>query len=494
MSGAVIISSCAVLLFVSWQQYRKSNFSFAVALLVLAGLILRFYLAADFYLHAWDERYHALVAKNMLTDPFRPILFKEALLPYDYTDWTNNHVWLHKQPFSLWMMALSMKIFGVNELALRLPSILFSSACIVLTYRIGWRLLNKHVGYIAAFLCAIHGLIIELTSGRVTTDHVDIAFLFFITLGIYFAVEFAERKKQILNVFCGIAVGIAILCKWLPALIVFGVWFFLQLNKECNITKRILFSGIVLVVFTVLVALPWQVYIHLNFPLEAGWESLYNVKHLSEDVEGHGKGWWYHWDRLRIIYGEIIYLPMLYFIYQTFGNGINFTRLALLTWVVVPFLFFSFAATKMQGYTLFTAPALFIITAWFYQELRQTTFLGYKRILVGLVMFLLIALPIRYSLERIKPFEQHDRNPAWVSELKTLNKYNGEKVVLFNVNRYIEAMFYSDIIAYRNLPMRSELERLQNRGYYLLINTKGLTPLELRETYGQFDFIELRHD
>ncbi len=38
-------------------------------------------------LHDWDERYHALVAKNMIEQPFKPMLYKNPVLPYDYKDW-----------------------------------------------------------------------------------------------------------------------------------------------------------------------------------------------------------------------------------------------------------------------------------------------------------------------------------------------------------------------------------------------------------------------
>ncbi|MBP7399885.1 MAG: hypothetical protein KA954_09890, partial [Chitinophagales bacterium] len=64
------------------------------------------------YLHDWDERFHALVAKNMMTHPFTPMLRANPVLPYDETSWTDGHIWLHKQPLFLWQMALSMKIFG----------------------------------------------------------------------------------------------------------------------------------------------------------------------------------------------------------------------------------------------------------------------------------------------------------------------------------------------------------------------------------------------
>ena len=45
-----------------------------------------------------------------------------------------------------------------------------------------------------------------------------------------------------------------------------------------------------------------------------------------------------------------------------------------------------------------------------------------------------------------------DRNPQWVSDLKKLAKLNIEKGVLFNYNRPIEAMFYTNFTIYSKIP------------------------------------------
>ena len=54
---------------------------------------------------------------------------------------------------------------------------------------------SQRVGFIAAFLFSIHGLIIELSAGRVATDSIDIFFLFFIELAVYLTLRFAKPEK-----------------------------------------------------------------------------------------------------------------------------------------------------------------------------------------------------------------------------------------------------------------------------------------------------------
>ena len=86
-----------------------------LGLLLAAFVVLGIYLTAarlDPYLHPWDERFHAVVAKRMLDDPFTPRLYPDTVVAADYGEWDRAHVWLHKQPLFMWCMSLSMAVFG----------------------------------------------------------------------------------------------------------------------------------------------------------------------------------------------------------------------------------------------------------------------------------------------------------------------------------------------------------------------------------------------
>jgi len=480
--GIIIISFCGVLCWYAWYKLKNQNYVLAIALLILCGLILRVFVSADFFLHTWDERYHALVAKELINHPLTPTLYDDPVMPYDYRSWTSNHIWVHKQPLPLWSIALSLWMFGVNEIALRLPSILLTTIGIFLTFQIGKILFNKKVGFIAAFLYSIHGLIIEVTGGRVATDHIDVFFLFFIELAVLFALQFAIKRKIIFNVLCGISISAAILSKWLPALIVIPIWLLLVLYFRKFTIKQILYHFALLCITILAISLPWQIYIHTAFPAESAWESSYNFKHITEVIEEQGGAFYYHFDKMRIIYGEIIYIPFIWFLYKTLKKGNNLNRWALLIWIVIPFLFFSVAKTKMQCYILFTAPAIFIISALFWQYLYIYRNRFKYRWLIYVVLFLLLALPIRYSIERIKPFENRDRNPQWVQDLKDLNKrYIGKKNVIFNVDNPIETMFYTDFIAYETIPNKNTIEELKLKGYEIYINDNENLSDELKK-------------
>ncbi|MDG1427680.1 MAG: glycosyltransferase family 39 protein [Crocinitomicaceae bacterium] len=465
--GIILVIATVLFGRLSWVNFRRGNYSIALTCLVLIGLMLRLFVASDLFLHPWDERYHALVAKNMLSHPLVPTLYDSPILDYDYKNWPGNHVWLHKQPLALWGIMASLWTFGTNEIAVRIPSIILSTLGIVLTYKMGWKLFNRQVGYYGSILYAINGLIVEMMSGRITTDHVDIFFLFFIQLAILLAIEFAQTRNKWINLLCGFTIGLAVLSKWLPALIVFPVWFALIKYYGKFTWKEIVLHGILLLTIAFVTFIPWQVYIHQQFPLEAVWESNFNRMHLTEAIEGQSGPFYYHFSVMRIVYGEIIYIPLIWLLWVTLKKRSNSKYWALLLWIGIPYIFFSLVATKMQAYTLFAAPAIFIVAALFihYLIVNKGRF-RYKWLPVLLVV-LLFALPIRFAIERIKPFNEIDRNPEWRRELLQFSEKikDDEKAVVFNVELPIELMFYSGIPSYLEMPEDHIIDSLLVEGY-----------------------------
>lgn len=490
IEGLLIILVCLVGYWYAWKSFAQGKHVLAISIVILLGLALRLLVGSDLYLHSWDERYHALVAKNMMDNPFVPMLYKNAILPFDPIDWSTNHIWLHKQPVPLWSMSISMHLFGVNEFAVRLPSLLLSTFGIFLMYEVGRMLFNRRVGFIAAFLFSIHGLILEVGGGRVATDHIDVFFLVFILMAVYFTLLFEKRNQVIFNILVGVAIGLAILTKWLPALIVLPLWFIIIYNSGKLKFGKIVLHGIVLCLVIFVVAFPWQYYIQTYFPVENAIEKAYNMKHLTHTLNGQTGPFYYHFDIMRMIYGDFIYIPFIWLIYLLFTKFKNVRVQLLAFWILVPFLFFSFAQTKMQGYTLFAAPALFLMIAYYWHYLKnQLNKVRYKW-MAWVVLVALIALPVRYSIERIKPFGLLEPTPEWVAEIKKLKPKEGEKMLLFNAKRPIEIMFYTDIMAYRQIPSIDELDSLEREGYSIYFDEGNYPDLQGLDS-SRYTFISL---
>jgi 4-amino-4-deoxy-L-arabinose transferase-like glycosyltransferase len=467
--------------FQSYQFYAKEKYTFSFALILLGGTFLRLLVMNDPFLHAWDERYHFLVAKNMLNNVFEPQLYAKTLLDYDYRSWASNHIWLHKPPFALWTIALSFKIFGVSAFAGRLPSLFFSSSCVYLTYQIALLLFkDQKTAIIAAFLHSINGLILEMGAGRISTDHIDTTFFFILECSVYLSLCFNRQNKYHFLVIIGILTGIAVLTKWYIGLFIIPMFFFATVAQE-RVWKTIL-QSILIFIISFPIFYTWQNYIMNHFPKEAIWEKSYNFRHLFENIEGHGQAWWYHLDKARIIWNELIYFIFAWFVVQWVRKPFEKPIYLLGFWVMIPYTIFSLCTTKMQGYLLFTAPAFFIMIAVFMVENMETfslnKYLKYLPIII-------ILLSIRYSIERVKPFQNHA--PSLAEKIQILGykqRLSEPKTVIFNAQNYIEIMFYTDFVAYQRMPTLSEIEQIKKQGYAIaLIRGNKMPDYILNDAY-----------
>jgi 4-amino-4-deoxy-L-arabinose transferase len=481
ISGLVILLISAIMLVSAFHpRILKSDGKYfnSLLLIVLAGLALRLFVGADGFLHEWDEKYHALVAKNLIEDPLKPALYKNAPLPYDHKNWVGNHIWLEKGPVPLWSMALSMRIFGEHVYALRIPSLDLSLVGIILTFLLGYLMFNVRTGLIAASFHSMHGLLIELGGGRVSSDHVETFFVFFVQLAIFFAVYHAKHKAKLWPVFLvGVSTALAILSKWFPALIVFPVWLIAWMVFQPGKWRSgLLYVGLGMLITTVIIA-PYFIYIFQLFPAEASHIMTKFMGAYGSTLEEHQGPWYFYIHKAGMLFGEIIYIPLGMAVYNLFTLKCKKPVIILLSWILIPMLVFSLAETKRITYLMISAPAFFIFTAYYvryFLELYKSKKPGW---LYGLILILLIILPARYSIERTKPFQNLNRNPAWVTQLKNIDtgKSNG-KIVFFNIEKYIDLMFYHNCIAYRHIPSNEEIDLLSSEGYKIIVHDSGNLP------------------
>jgi hypothetical protein len=138
----------------------------------------------------------------------------------------------------------------------------------------------------------------------------------------------------------------------------------------------------------------------------------------------------------------------------------------------------------MQGYILFTSPALFIMISAFWTMLSEYKNNHKLKWLFNMILILLILLPVRYSIERAKPFEIKERRPKWVSGLKEMNNRNIKKGVLFNYKLPIEAMFYTNLIVYPFIPEQDVIDSLIDKGYAVIIKNDGNIPDNIKKIPG----------
>ena len=456
------------------QQWRRSILAVAAAALLIRG-----YASADLALHPWDERYHALVAKHLIETPLTPRLYPTPLLSYNYREWTGNYVWMHKPPLALWLEAGSMKTFGVHEFALRLPSVLVSTAAVVVTFYIGTILASPGVGLLAAIFQTFNGLLVDLTSGRRVSDHVDTLLIFLFEMGILLALKGTRRNSTATGILLGAVCGAAYLTKSFPALLMLPVWAVIRRETTPlpSLARELGIAGVV----AAAVAAPWTIYAALAFPLESSYERAEALRHITQVVENQGGPPWRYIAEMPRHFGELIYVPVAIAIWSVFRHRSNGARRALLLWAAIPYVLFSACATKEPGYVMVAAPALFLVQADVWLSLwhkRQADAQLATRILLGGLLCLLAVLPARHLLEPTGPLEQRERNPQWVRDLRGLtNRIGAEPAVVFNVEQCIEAMFYTPYVAYPYLPSADQARTLQQRGYKVYVFSDGSAPL-----------------
>lgn len=444
-------------------KYAATCPQLALLLLVAGGAALRIYAMSDGWLHSWDERYHALVAKHLAQHMLHPTLYDTPVLPCDYRSWTLTHTWLHKPPMALWLIALSIKLLGNKVWVVRVPSLILSLLGIKLTYDIANSYFGGKVAFIAAFLFSIQGLIIELAAGRTDTDHIDVVFMFFVLLGAWLAVKYCSAQSKVwLAMAAGAAMGAAVLTKWLPGLVILPVWLMVNYNKvPVTILIR---DTILLLLCAAVVAVPWQVYIFTMYPAEANWELMLSREHFSRAVEGHDGSVLFYINELRIAYGELVYLPVAVFIYKLVKERQR-AFIVLGGWWLIVFGFYSVAATKMAAYTLIAAPATIIMTAWGYDWLWQQ-----RNKLVGVVALGLLVLPVRYTIERLKPFDDFAEERKWNDAIVIFARStdNNAHTVVVNCPRYIELMYATECVAYDRQLTNEEMEMVNSKGYRIV--------------------------
>lgn len=475
ISGVCLLIGFGALAYMAWRFLRRQDFNKALFLILLLALGLRIVGAKDPYLHAWDERYHALVAKNLVSHPLQPTLHEHPVLAFSNDNWVGSNIWVAKPSFPLWLMAGSIATFGNNLLAVRLPSILLGLLAVWLTFLIGQKLFDERIGLMAAFFHAINGAVIELIGGRVSSDHVEACFVVMVELGVYFAVLNSGDKPRLKNTFlAGVFMGLAFLSKWYPALIVAPVWLVFFSGQENASLLRFLKHGAILLLGFVLVALPWTLYMVSAYPTEMHAILFNALSAYSVTVESHDAPFYYYFHKLMVMFGELIYVVIGFSVFAAFKEKKQHVFWGLLVWVFLPLFIFSFADTKRFTYILISAPALFLLSGWCWFYIRDFYLNARQKWLNGILLVALIILPVIYMTDRAKLFVGAELKPAFYqipeAELNQLNK----KTIVFGTDDYVEMMFHTSVYAaYRQIPSATEMEALQQEGYLVLVFQAG---------------------
>lgn len=491
-----LLAISLLLCLISIISFHEKRNNTAIVALLLSAAGIRFFMISYYpFLNDWDERFHALVAKNMIDHPFKPMLFANPVLPFDYKMWCCNHIWIHKQPLFLWQMALSMNLFGVNEVALRLPSAMLGTIQVFLIYRIGKLLKNNQTGYYAALFFAVAFYPLQLIAGVADMDHIRVAFGFYVCASIWALSEYFRTKRIVWIVMIGICSGAAVLNMWLAGLIVYGAWALVTLHQSNYKWTHLVNENRIEIlritgsfVIALIVFVPWQVYTNYAFPLESAYEAQWNERHITEALEDHAGPWYYYLIHLPLQFGKLFTFIIPFAIASLFVKPRANTPLliVLLFCLLVPYLFFSLVVqTRMPSYVYMSHFVVWIaLGSLFSLAMEKFYAFNLNKFYRYAVSFLLFGICLT-SVLKINATISSELLSAQVPDLnkfldkknhnteifKKLNEIVPDGYVVFNCNSFenVEAMFYSDRTAYHWYPTEMQIDSLIRSGHKIAV-------------------------
>lgn len=309
---------------------------------------------------------------------------REMIVSKNYFNVTINfQAFWEKPPLFIWMQALSMLIFGINEFAARFPNVIAAVFTLLTLYRFGKQFYSEQQGIIWASLYACSILpFMYFNSGII-----DPWFNLFIFNGIiqfYHGLETNHRSKFML---AGLFIGLAILTKGPVALILiggaFGLYFLLQRFKGFpKIGNIILF-----LVTTLFIGSLWFILLIASGHKDIIQEFIaYQVRLFRTQDAGHGGPIYYHW--IILLFGVF---PASFFLIGYLRNKeIKRTSLDLIMHGMLWFtlILFSIVKTKIVHYSSFCYFPITYFAARFVVHQWENGFANNKRIHYFVLAFL----------------------------------------------------------------------------------------------------------
>lgn len=467
----------------------KERAAWALALLTLSALLLKVFAATlDPFLNPWDECFHALVAKRMIEAPFTPMLYGAGILPTT-PYWTHADVWLHKPPFFLWQIALSLKVFGTEPWAVRIPSALWMTALVPVTYRMGVLLADRRAGWIAALFTAMAFYPIELTAGAISTDHNDAIFIATVACSWWAVLEYWNGGGRGWPVLAGLFAACAILTKLYVGLSVFLPWGLVVLGDRKGRAEWRAFGSALLV--TVALVLPWLWSTAVRFPEEFAHQWSFKGRHLAEPMEAHSGGWTFHFEVIdRLIPPFSWWIVLLALVWGVRSMHRLEHRVLVTALVVSIHLLFGFARTKMDSYTLVLFPLYMVALAHGLVRVVDVFIVErYRRPLLllsgtGIAYFMLNLYPLQAKHTVASPPRPHQQwRMQQIEAMAVMKRLEGRiadpvRSVVFHVPRVhnIQFMFATGIEATDMMPEASDVARLRSLGYTVYAVQDGSDP------------------
>ncbi len=351
-------------------------------LLLLLCSILYFLGNNLFHLTDPDEVFYSLTAKEMIQR-------NEWLTPYIF-----NQPQFEKPILTYWFLKVSFAAFGFTPFAARFFSAVFASFGVLAVYSLGLLgFANERRAFLSALVLGTSAFYFAMGK-TVFTDMIFTVLILYSFLSFYFAYTNSTYKRVgILTfyLFCALAV----LTKGPLGLIIpqVTVVIFLIYQRQLSFLKSIWVVWGVILCF--LVAVPWYWYEINKFGNAFIQEFFFNDhwRRLT-DAEHKGNDRWFFYP-VTMIAGFFPWSLFLVAAFVDFYKRLKFSikpfEYFLLSWILVVFIVFQVAHSKLASYILPMFPALALLTANYIDKQMEDRRYGIiKKLSYVLISFLTI--------------------------------------------------------------------------------------------------------
>ncbi len=314
-----------------------------------------FYGSGSFGLIGADEPRYAQVAREMFE--------RRGQMDGWITPVLSGHPWLEKPPLYYWQAMLAYSLFGVSDVAARIPSAVDATLLVVAVY-LFFRRFRGGVEVDAALITASCAGVIGYA--RAASMDMALTATFAIALLAWWAWRESEKKICLVSFYLLVALGMLAKGPVAPFLAGTVIVLYAAATHEWRTIARTLWlPGILL--FCV-VALPWYVAVQMRNP-EFFREFIlqHNLARFSTNLYHHPEPFWYY-----LPVTVLALMPWIVFVAVAVAQSIRawwgerksaqldlelqFSVFASV-WLIVPVIFFSLSQSKLPGYILPVAPA-----------------------------------------------------------------------------------------------------------------------------------------
>lgn len=318
---------------------------------------------------------------------------------------------INKPPLFYWMIAVSYKIFGINEFSARFPSVLAGIGTIFITFLMGKRLCGRRNGFWAGVILMTSPLFFFLSRCCIT----DMLLTFFVSASLYlFFVEYTEANssnlRKLILYFC---MGMAFLVKGpigilLVLLIILG---FMMCLRDISSIRRLWYLPGFLLFLGIICA--WGI----PFWLSIGSEHI--IMLLTKETSGRFVAGYAHPEPFYYYFPVFFvgYFPWSLFVCVALIRIVK--RRKTLTveerkqvyfislWLIITVAFFSLSRSKLMTYLLPVSPSVALLTIMICKWEKEDIFrIGFKWMIAILTMtfpvILIVAMtclfPINYKM------------------------------------------------------------------------------------------------